>query len=85
MTPIRVEIDRLVLTDWPLGRQEAGLLRAAVEAELSRLFGSAPAEADWSGGATDRVSGGTVAWPAGGGPAALGARVAQAVYGSVGQ
>jgi hypothetical protein len=82
VTRVRVEIDRLVLTGWPLGSREAAAVRAAVEAELGRLF-AAGGETPPAGGAADRVSAGPVAWPTAGGPAGLGAAVARAVYGSL--
>ena len=83
MTQVHVEIDRLVLTGWPLGPREAGQVQAAVEAELGRLLSGDGARA-LPGGAADRMTAGPVAWPAAGGAAGLGSEVAQAVYGTLG-
>jgi hypothetical protein len=83
MTRVRVEIERLVLAGWPLDPREAAAVRAAVEAELGRLF-AADGAGPRVGGATDRVAAAPVVW-APGDAGALGARVAQSVYGSLGQ
>lgn len=84
MTNVRVEIDRLVLTGWSLSASEAVAVQTALEAELGRLF-AAEGAGSLPGGATDRVSGGSVTWALGGDAAALGAQVAQSVYGSLGR
>jgi hypothetical protein len=81
---VRVEIERLVLTGWPLGTREAAAVQAAVEAELGRLFAAEGAEPSASG-ATDRMAAAPVTWAPGGDVAALGMQVAQSVYGSLGQ
>jgi hypothetical protein len=81
----RIEIDRLVLTGWPLGSREASLVQAAVEMELGRLFETGPTGAGPTGGAIDRLVAEPVTWTAGGDPSVLGRQVAQSVYGSVGQ
>lgn len=83
MGTIRVAIDRLVLTGWPLGAREAAAVQLAVEAELGRLF--AADGADVLGGSTDRLAAGPIAWQPGSDPSALGVQVAQSVYGSLGQ
>jgi hypothetical protein len=84
VTNVHVEIDRLVLTGWPLGTGEAAAVRAAVEAELGRLF-SVDRAGLLAGGALDRVSAEPVAWTPGGDVSRLGAQVARSVYGSLGK
>lgn len=85
MTNIALQIDRLVLDGLELGPGQAGLLRAAVEAELSRLLtagGLAPELA--AGAAMPSLQAGTIA-AAGSDPRALGGQIAKAVYSGIGQ
>ena len=82
---IALHIDRLVLDGLELGPGQAGLLRAAVEAELTRLLtagGIAPELA--AGAAMPTLQAGMIE-TAGSEPRALGGQIAQAVYGGIGR
>ena len=82
---INLHIERLVLDGLPLTRREGALVQAAVEAELVRLLGTeglSPALA--GGGMTPHLAPPAVTYAPGGDPAALGAQIAQSVYGSLG-
>ncbi|MBN2358791.1 MAG: hypothetical protein JXR83_05015 [Deltaproteobacteria bacterium] len=79
---VTLHIERLILDGLAVSPGERGQVRAAVEAELARLIAErGPAEGWVSGGAIPSVTAGTVEWQAGDGPAALGTRVGQAIYG----
>jgi hypothetical protein len=81
-TRIEVQIERLVVTGLRLGGRDSRLFRAAVEAELSRLLEQGDF-ADGAMGAAVPALGSGVTWSRGERPEALGARVGQAVYGSL--
>jgi len=81
---IALHIDQLVLDGLELGPGQARLLRAAVEAELSRLLtagGLAPELA--AGAAMPALQAGSIE-AAGSEPRALGGQIAQAVYSGLG-
>jgi hypothetical protein len=82
-TPVRLHIGRLVLDGLPAG-DPAGLGRA-VEAELTRLLkdGSTPFDSA-RGTSIDRLDAGELSWGDGSSSETLGARLAGAVYGSLG-
>jgi hypothetical protein len=80
-----LRIDSLVLDGLDLSRSEAPLVRAAVEAELSRLF----TERDHSEGFRSSESlaslpAGPITRRSGEAPASLGRKIARAVYGGIG-
>ena len=82
---LRIHIDRLVLDGLPVSDSQGPLVRAAVEAELSRLFtegGLAPGLA--GGGALPSLAAGSISPAPGEGPADLGHRIATAIYGGMG-
>jgi hypothetical protein len=85
MSTLRVHIDRLILDGLPVARGEGPLVQAAVAAELSRLFTEGGLAPEWrSGGAVPSLPAGSIALTGGDGPAALGERIARAVYGGIG-
>jgi hypothetical protein len=82
---IRLHIERLVLDGLALEGLQPRQVQAALEAELTRLLaggGLAPELAQET--AVPALPGATVNWQAGEAPQALGARIGQAVYGSIG-
>ena len=79
---VRIHIERLVLDGLPVGREQAGAVRAAVEAELSRLLGERGL-GGLGGGAVDRLSGGEVRLSEGAKAAEVGGQIARAVHGSI--
>ncbi|MDQ3803240.1 MAG: hypothetical protein M3416_05235 [Acidobacteriota bacterium] len=82
---INLHIERLVLEGLPVARHEAPHVRAAVEAELSRLLTERGLDAALlSGGAFARLDAGELSLPRGGDPAQLGARIAESVFGGFG-
>jgi hypothetical protein len=83
---INLHIERLILEGLPVARHEAPQVRAAVEAELSRLLTLHGLDAGLlSGGSFARVEAGAISLPHdGSNPAQLGTRIAHAVYGGFG-
>ncbi|HYH84996.1 MAG TPA: hypothetical protein VEX60_05895 [Pyrinomonadaceae bacterium] len=83
---INLHIERLVLEGLPVARHEAPQVRAAIEAELSRLLTLGGLDAVLlSGGSYARAEAGGMSLPRGGGdPAQIGSRIAGAVYGGFG-
>jgi hypothetical protein len=79
---VRVHIERLVLDGLPVGRAQAGAVRAAVEAELARLLGERGL-GEVSGGAVDRLPGGVMQVGEGARPAEVGGRIAEALHRSI--
>jgi len=83
---VRVSIDRLVLDGITVWAAQRPALREAVETELARLLAAGGVGEQWrQGGAVPHVAGGAVTVPAGEDPALLGRRIAEAVYGGIGQ
>ncbi|MDQ6704786.1 MAG: hypothetical protein M3Z85_02345 [Acidobacteriota bacterium] len=83
---IKLHIERLVLEGVPFASAESPRIRAAVEAELTRLLtarGIAPGLTQ--GGAFARAPGGSIPLTPEGKPETLGTRIAQAVYGGLQQ
>ena len=81
-TRLELHIDELVLYDFPPEQRQA--IAAAVERALSRLFterGLPPLLAQ--GGAIPQVEGGPFDAVPGAAPEAVGAQVAQAIYGGL--
>jgi hypothetical protein len=85
MTRIRVRIDRLVLDGLPLERAQGPAVKAAVEAELSRLLAEGGIGRELAlGGAVPSVPADSIRL-AGGGPAQVGKQIARSVYGGIGR
>jgi hypothetical protein len=86
VTDVELRVERLVLDGLPpLGPGDAAVLRAAVEAELTRLLadgGLDPAVS--SGGAHAVLRGPAVRVSASTRPGELGTRIARAVHGGLG-
>ena len=82
---INLHIERLVLEGLGVARHEVPQVRAAVEAELSRLLAERGLDLGLlAGGAFARLDAGELSLPRGGGPAQLGARIAESVFGGFG-
>lgn len=82
---IIINIERLALDGLALDARERAALQAALEAELGRMVaerGISPALL--AGGALPSLSGAAIEHSPDTGPAALGARIARSVYGSIG-
>lgn len=81
---IRLHIERLVLEGLPVERASGPVLQAAVETELARLFAERGVPPTLlHGSAVPSVSGPAVVLNGGAKPAAIGAQIAQAVYGGL--
>ena len=82
---ITVRIERLVLDGLPIAPGQASLVQAAVEAELGRLLAAGALDARLlAGGAQPVLAADAFQLSGAGDPAALGAQIAQAVYGTIG-
>lgn len=82
---VRLHVERLVLDELPLAPGAAPWVRAAVEAELTRLIAAGgPAPGLASLGAVPALTGGSIEVAPEAAPAELGAKIAQAVYGGLG-
>lgn len=84
MTTIRIEVERLVLDGLALDAAGAEALRAAVGAELARLFEQRDGAVGIGGEATARLRAPAVQFAPDASPAAMGSQVAGAVYRSIG-
>ena len=83
---VNLHIERLVLEGLALGPGEHLLVRAAAEAELSRLLTEGGLSSQLlSGGAMYRLSAPEIRLTGANDPGQLGRQVAQALYGSVGK
>jgi len=86
---VRLHIERLVLDGVPLRAGQSAKLRAAVEAELTRLLSAGSLAAGLAGGGavptirTRDVSLADAGTPVE--PSVLGERIARSVYGGIGQ
>jgi hypothetical protein len=83
---VNLNIERLVLEGFPLRAGEHLLVRAAAEAELSRLLaegGVSPALL--SGASVPRLAASDIRVAGGADAGALGRQIAQAVYGGIGK
>jgi hypothetical protein len=86
MTTINVHIERLILEGLELGPGQGDLVRAAVEAELARLLGQGGlAQQVQSSGSLPSVRASAMQLALQTGPAGIGAQIAQAVYGGIGE
>jgi hypothetical protein len=83
---INIQIERLVLDPLPIGRHQGSLLKAAVEAELSRLI-DADGLADnlMSGGAVPSMPAPNIQLGSDNNPTKLGQQIGRAVYGGLGK
>ena len=83
---VRIHIERLVLDGLPLSPAEGPLVKAAVEAELTRLVAEGTLRPEvLAGGEIGRQTGGVVRMAEGGTARETGAGIARAVYGGIGQ
>ena len=81
---VTVNIERLILEGLPLAPWQRPLLAAAVEAELGRLLAKGGLGGELAGGgAVPSLPAGPIELPSDGDPSALGAQIAQAVYGGL--
>ena len=83
---INIQIERLVLDRLPVEHQQGSLLKAAVEAELSRLLGAnGLANNLMSGGAVDSVRVPDIQFGSDSNPAKLGQQIGRALNGGLGK
>jgi hypothetical protein len=78
---INIQIERLVLDRLPIARHQGPLLKAAVEAELSRLFAAGGSDSVLSSGAMFSMSAPSFQIASKNNPMQLGQQIGQAVYG----
>ncbi len=82
---IHLHIERLVLDGLPIEHGQGPHVKAAVEAELTRLLTENGLAAELqSGGALPRLNANAIQLPPGGSPAQIGQQIAQSVYGGIG-
>ena len=83
---INLHIERLVLDGVDTAPGQRHLLRAAVEAELTRLLSEGGLAQELSGGgALPRIASPAIQLNGGNGPTPLGQKIAGAVYGGIGK
>ncbi len=83
---INIEIERLVLDRLPVEHRQGPLLKAAVEAELSRLLvANGLANNLMSGGAVDSLSAPTIQLGKDNNPIKLGQQIGRAINGGLGK
>ena len=83
---INLHIDRLVLDGLPIDHQQGPLVKAAVEAELSRLLtANGLANSLLAGGATPSVPAPGIEMSSDRNPARLGQQIGRAIYGGIGK
>ena len=81
---VNLHIERLVLEGLPIGAREGASVKAALEAELTRLFAREAAQAgSVANAATASVQGAPLGASAAENPPRLGAAIAQSVYGAI--
>lgn len=81
---VRVHIERLILDGLPVTSDQGGLVRAAVESELTRsLAADELAPGLMTSGSVPRVPGGTIQLAGETQPVRLGAQIARAVHGGL--
>jgi len=82
---IDLHIERLVLDDLIIARHQTPQIRAAIEAELTRLLGEHGLAANLqSGGAMPSVSADDIRLTSASNPGQIGQQIAQSVYGGIG-
>lgn len=82
---IRIDVERLVIDGIELDARGAEALRAAVGAELARLFEQRGPAVGPHGEAVPMLRTPAVQFEAGASPASMGSQVARAVHGSIGR
>lgn len=83
---INLHIDRLILDGLPIERHHGPLVKAAVEAELSRLLAAdGLANSLMAGGAMPSVRAPGIQLASDSNPTRLGQQIGRAVYGGIGQ
>jgi hypothetical protein len=83
---INVQIERLVLDGLPIEHHHGPLVKAAVEAELSRLLGvDGLADSLMAGGAMASTHAPDIYLASNSNPSRLGQQIASAVYGGIGK
>jgi len=83
---IRLHIERLVLDGLPVTAADAPRVKAALEAELTRLLAAGGLRADLAaGGAVPSVQAPPISSARGVSSTQLGTRIAQAVHGGIGE
>jgi hypothetical protein len=81
---LTVHIEQLILDGLPVTSHDASLVRAAVEAELTRLFAEQGIAPNWQRGtALPQLQGGSVHIPHDANPPAIGRKIAGAVLQSM--
>ena len=78
---INIQIERLVLDHLPIARRQGPLLKAAVEAELSRLFAAGGSDSLLSNGALFSMDAPSFRIASKSDPTQLGQQIGRAVYG----
>lgn len=83
---IKLHIDHLVLDGLPLDRAQGSVVKAAVEAELSRLIVERGISSElMAGGALPSISADAIQAAQGASPVNLGRQIARSVYGGIGR
>jgi hypothetical protein len=83
---ISVHIERLILDGLPIAHRDRSRLQAAIEEELARLLAAGSLAVDLRmSGILPRLSGGALELTGNEEPRLLGQRIAQAVYGRIGE
>jgi hypothetical protein len=83
---INLHIDRLVLDGLPIEHQDGPLVKAAVEAELSRLLtANGLANSLMAGGAMPSTPAPGLQMSSDSSPARLGQKIGRAIYGGIGK
>src|SRR5215472_11220111 len=81
---LTIHIERLVLDGLPLGAHQASLVRAAIEAELAKLFCEQSHFVTTRGSATlSRLESNAVHFTHNAEPSAIGEQIAQAIHSSI--
>jgi hypothetical protein len=82
---INLHIERLVLDGLPVEAKDSAMLRAAIEAELTRLLTENGLSSGLqTGGVLPRLQANAIQLGTGGTPPQLGRQIARTVYGSIG-
>jgi hypothetical protein len=83
---VSLHIERLVLDGLPIERAQGPTVKAAVEAELSRLIADGGISSEMmAGGAVPSVSTDSIQTARGASPANIGRQIARSVYGGLGR
>lgn len=81
---INLHIERLILDGLPLEARDGAVIRAAVEAELTRLLSQNEGESGWpAGGATPLVRAEPIRFGAQSSPAQIARQIAGSIYGGI--